>query len=60
MKKPDQLISIPDAALRLSCSPRHVWRLMSPKRKELDRVEIGGMTRTTEDSVQKLIDKSKK
>ncbi|WP_372710075.1 helix-turn-helix domain-containing protein [Hyphomicrobium sp.] len=58
--KISQLLTVDEAASRLRCSPRHVWRLMSPERRELERVAIGGMTRTTEQSVQRLIDKNKK
>lgn len=51
------LITVEEAARRLMCSPRQIWRLM--KSGDLDRVQIGRMTRTTEESVQRLIDRSK-
>lgn len=58
MRKPDtNLITVDEAARRLMCSTRQIWRLV--KSRDLDRVQIGRMTRTTEESVQRLIDRSK-
>lgn len=54
---PERLVSIPDTARRLSCSERQVWRLL--RKGDLDRVCIGGLTRTTESSVSALINRSK-
>ncbi len=53
-----RLVAISDTAYRLSCSERQVWRLL--RKSELERVCIGGMTRTTEESIQKLINRNKK
>ena len=61
----DNLLTVEEAARRLACSTRSIWRLMDPEEEnndppELDRVEIRGMTRTTEESVQRLIARGKK
>jgi hypothetical protein len=55
----EQLLTVVKAADLLACSPRHIWRLMRPERRELDHVKIGGMTRTTLASVLSLIRRNK-
>ena len=52
----DRLLTVAEAARRLSTSERQVWRHL--RDNKLRRVKIGRSTRITENSLQDLIDRS--
>ena len=53
-----RLLTVPQVATSLSCSERHVWRLI--KEGEIEAFRHRGLTRVTEEALRRFIEKHRK